>query len=424
MVRYRQPIMNTTLRINALALLRWSEKYTKTDMVYLTKGGGWFLLGTIISLVISTISFLAFANLLTKENYGAYQYILSVADLFGIFALNGIDTAVARSVARGKDGSIREGLVTKIRWGLIGGVGAIILGTYYLARMNPTLGWGFIIAGLFIPFWEAPGMFTNYLQGKKRFDLFTLGDAATQFCVAAIIVPALFFTNSILVILTLYLLVFGLARTFFYFFSLWMVPPNTIPDPEMIPYGKNISFMSIIATAATSADTILLWHLLGPAPVAIYTFSQSIPGRAAGFLKIINRLAFPKMAAQDADVIRNTLMSKILSLLLISSICALAYVIAAPFLFAFFLPRYVEAVPYTMLAAMLIALQPFSLIPSSFTAQAKTQSLYIWSITAPAMRIALFVTLIPQWGLWGAIIGLVTAKALESILLTVLFYRS
>ena len=37
-------------------LLRKSEKYTKTDMVYLTKGGFWLTLGQIIS---STSAFLS-----------------------------------------------------------------------------------------------------------------------------------------------------------------------------------------------------------------------------------------------------------------------------------------------------------------------------------------------------------------------------
>jgi len=393
-------------------------------MLYLATGGGWMMLGSAFSLCVSAVTFLAFANLLPKENYGVYQYLLSVTDLFGIFVLSGIDTAVARSVARGKEGSLLEGLATKIRWGLIGGAGTITLGSYYLAQANTVLGWGFVIAGLCLPFWEAPGMYGNYLQGKKRFDLATLGDTVSQFVVALVIVPTLLVTDNVLIILSVYILTLGLMRTVFFLFSMWKLPPNTDKDPGMVPYGKSLSGVSIISTFASSADTILLWHLLGPAAVAVYTFSQSIPGRANGLLKTINRLAFPKMAAQDPDVLRKTLMRKILSLSIVSTLCALAYVVAAPFLFAFFLPRYIEAVPYTRLAALLIVLQPFSLIPSAFAAQARHQSLYLWSIGSPLMRIALFLILIPQLGLWGAMIGLVTAKVLESLLLTLLFYRT
>lgn len=407
-----------------ITFLRWSEKYTKTDMVYLAQGGSWTIIGSVISLGISAITFLAFANWFSKENYGIYQYILTVADIFGIFALSGINTAIARSTARGKEGSIMEGFFTKIRWGFIGGVGSIALGTYYLAQANSALGWGFIIAGIFIPFWEAPGIYANYLQGKKRFDITTISDIVIQLCVALVLVPALFFTDNVLIILFLYLSTLGLVQGGVLLFSLWKLPPNKEHDSEMIPYGKHLSLMSVITTVASSTDTILVWHLLGPSSVAIYILAQSIPARANGFLKIINRLAFPKMAKQEPEHLRQTLMRKVWLLVSVSTLCALAYVLVTPYIFHWFLPKYIDSIPYTMLAAALIALQPFSLISSSFAAQAKKRSLYIWSIGTPLTRIALFLILIPLWGIWGAMGGLVAAKALESLLLTILFYRS
>jgi O-antigen/teichoic acid export membrane protein len=406
-----------------ITFLRWTEKYTKTDMVYLVQGSAWSVLGTILTTAIAAITFLAFANWLPKENYGTYQYILSVADLFGIFVLAGIDTAVARSTARGEEGALFDGLFTKIRWGLVGGAGAVVFGAYYLAHANLVLGWGFVVAGLFIPFWEAPGLYGTYLQGKKRFDLINIGDVLTQLGLTIALIPTLLVTHNVLIILAVYLGTMGLLRLGLFLFAIQKFPPNGIHDPEMIPYGKHLSIISVIGTLSSKADTVLLWHFLGPVSVATYTFSQSIPARANGFLKIMNRIAFPKMAAQDPGHLRNTLMHKVWLLAGVSTLCALAYAILAPYIFHMFLPRYLDAVPYTMMASALIALQPFSLISSAFSAQAKKRSLYIWSIGAPLMRIALFLALIPQWGLMGAMAGLIGSKALESLLLIALFYR-
>jgi O-antigen/teichoic acid export membrane protein len=406
-----------------IAFLRWTERYTKTDMVYLVTGGLWTAFGTVASLSVVTLTFLAFANLLPKESYGTYQYILAIADLFGIFVLSGIDSSISRSTAQGKDGSMIEGVLTKIRWGLVGGVGAIALGAYYLTHANSVLGWGFVIAGLFIPFWEAPGVYGNYLQGKKRFDLINIGDVIIQLCVAVVLIPALFLTDNILIILGLYMLSMLLSRTALFFYSLKKLPPNAEPDPEMIPYGKHLSVMSVISTLASNTDTVLLWHFLGPAPVATYIFSQSIPARANGILKNINRMAFPKMAAIDPARLKEVLIPKVWFMVGVSTLGALAYVVAAPFIFHFFLPQYIEAVPYTMLAAGLIVVQPFSLISSALTAQAKKHSLYLWSIGTPLIRIALFLVLIPLFGLWGAMGGLVLAKTGEALLLLFLFYR-
>jgi len=54
-------------------LLRRSEKYFKTDMVYLAHGGFWLTLGQIISSAASFLLAIAFANLLPKETYGTYK---------------------------------------------------------------------------------------------------------------------------------------------------------------------------------------------------------------------------------------------------------------------------------------------------------------------------------------------------------------
>ncbi len=411
------------LRNSLYILLRQSERYTKTDMVYLAKGGLFSVGGTIVTTILSLVSVLAFANLLPREMYGTYQYILATADLFGIFVLSGIDVAVGRSVARGKEGSILQALWTKIKWGFVGGAMAITVGAYYLSQDNGLLGWGFIIAGLFMPFWEAPSMYGTIWQGKRRFDLISAGDFLLPLATIVFMVPALFFTDNILIILGIYFSTNLVARGAFLWATLRAFPPNNVKDPEMIPYGMHLTAMSAAGTVAGNTDRILLWHLLGPASVAIYTLAQAMPMRAIGFLKIINRLAFPKMVTQDPAQVRATLMPKVLLLVGLSTAGALAYALVAPSLFAIFLPQYLEAIPYTVLAALLIALQPFSLLSSSFAAHARKNELYIWSIGTPALRIALFLAFIPLWGLWGAMGALLGSKALESIILVRLFYR-
>jgi O-antigen/teichoic acid export membrane protein len=79
-------------------LLRWSEKYTKTDMVYLTKGGFWLTTGKIISAIVGFILLIIYANFLPKETFGNFQYILSIIGLLYIFNLPGLDTSLTKSI--------------------------------------------------------------------------------------------------------------------------------------------------------------------------------------------------------------------------------------------------------------------------------------------------------------------------------------
>ena len=75
-----------------ISILRWSEKYTQTDMVYLTRGGFWLILGKIVFNISGFLLIIAFANLLSKEAYGTYQYVLSVASILAIPTLSPIPT--------------------------------------------------------------------------------------------------------------------------------------------------------------------------------------------------------------------------------------------------------------------------------------------------------------------------------------------
>ncbi len=403
--------------------LRKSEKYFKTDMIYLAKGGSWMAIGTVTSGLIALATSVAFANLLPKESYGAFQYILGVMGIFGIMVLSGIDTAVARSVAQGKEGSLMQALITKIRWGIIGGAASGIAGVYYYLQGNHLLGGAFLIAMFFIPLWEAPSLYLNYLQGKKRFDLAVTYETINQFVAAIVMIACLWLTDNILIILTAYLLSWGLMRVISFFIVMRQLPPNDTQDPELIGYGKHLTLMSAVGDISSNIDRVLLWHFLGPAQVAVYIFAQAIPMRISGIVKSINRLAFPKMVMMDPSLLQKTILRKVLLLSVPSALLALLYVALAPLFFSIFFPKYMEAVFFSQLAAIPIVLQPFSLLASSFTAQGKKRALYLYNFGMPVIRVLFFLLLIPTFHLLGAFLALIAIKIADAVFLFILFRR-
>ena len=76
-------------------------------MMYLAQGGFWIALGHIVNGLLAFSLIVAFANLLSKETYGIYRYILSIAGVLNIFVLSGMGTAISRSVASGNEGAFR-----------------------------------------------------------------------------------------------------------------------------------------------------------------------------------------------------------------------------------------------------------------------------------------------------------------------------
>src|SRR3989344_3576832 len=120
-------------------LLRWSEQYTKTDMVYLASGGFWLGLGQIVASGSVFLTSIAFANLLAPELYGIYKYVLSVFGMLAITTLFGMDSAVTQSTARGFEGTITPAFKEKMKWGTLGSLASLAIALYYYAQGNMTL---------------------------------------------------------------------------------------------------------------------------------------------------------------------------------------------------------------------------------------------------------------------------------------------
>ena len=149
-----------------------------------------------------------------------------------------------------------------------------------------------------------------------------------------------------------------------------------------------------------------------------------MPAKIAETGKTLNRLLFSTMANQSSNDVKRTLPQQIALACLVSVIIGIAYVFAAPYIFAFFFPAYMSSVPYTQALSAIIMLQPFSLLSSSFTARAKTKTLYVYNAILPFVRALLFFALIPVFGVWGAVWGLIGVKLIDSLLLVALFARS
>jgi len=401
------------------SLLRKSQKYTKTDMVYLAKGGSWLTLGQIVSTIASFLSAIAFANLLPREIYGAYKYILSIASILAIPTLSGMNDSVIRAIARGYEGSFIPALKTKIKWGLLGGIASIGLAGYYYFQGNNILTFCFLIAAIFLPFMDPLGLYGSLLQGRRLFDISTKIGITIQVVSITTMITMLFLTNNILLLIFTYFVSRTLLRLIFLKITLKKFKLNKKQDPEMIPFGKHLSLMSAMGTVAGHIDKILLWHFLGAVPLAIYSFATLPITHFQKALKISETLAFPKFASQEKETFKKTLIPKILKFSAILIIPIGLYILLAPYIYKLVFPQYLESIKYSQYYALVLLLFPKRFIGQVLTAQAKTKSIYAITTINILGKIVLLLILLPLYGIWGAIAALM----LPSLLVTPLeFY--
>lgn len=380
-----------------------TEKFTGTDMVYLTKGGFWLLLAQFFSLSSSFVLTLAFANLLTAETYGLFKYILSIAGILTITNLNGMGVAVIQATAKGHDGSLTSVIKPKISWGLLGSLLGTILSIYYFINNNLTLGTSVLIASLFVPFVDTFLNYNYFLSGKKLFKESSKYGNFSSIISTLLIVTAIFTKNLYLIILV-YFLSLTLTRLFFYLLTVKKYKVNDSENPQTISYGKHLSLMNILATVALYVDKLLIFHLLGASALAVYLIALAPIEQLRGTTKILGTLALPKFSQNNFEETKKSIFKKIYKLDFIMLLVAVVYILACPYLFDLFFPKYLASVFYSQLLSLTLVLSsPVIILNNLLQSQQKTKELYSYNIFTSLFQIIILIILGYLYGLLGII---------------------
>ncbi len=412
------------IRNKTYSLLRRSESFFKTDMVYLAKGGGWLTLGQIVTSLSSFAIAIAFANLLSPETYGAYKYVLSIVGILTITTLSGVNTAISQAVSRGIEGVLHEGLLLKIKWGLAGTAGSLIIAIYYYINGNNELALIFLATAPFIPFYETLGVYSSYLSGKKLFKESIAYFTLIRIGYVSALIGAMLMTNSILFLLIANLGVFALLNSIFLLHVLRSFPPNTKKEVGIILRGKHISIVGIVGKVSQNLDSLLLFHYFGPLQVAIYAFARAPVEQIRSACKIIMTLSLPKLSNRPSKEINHLLLKRTLLLLLSGLFIGGGYILIAPYVFHALFPQYLSAIFYSQLLAILLILQlPLALITSVVQSRLHlmpTSWIYMGIITR-VVYIVMLIILIARYGIIGAVISQLVLQILQSISAVVLW---
>lgn len=403
-------------------LLIWSQKYTKTDMLYLAKGGFWLSLGQVISLVASFALSLAFANLMPPEVYGTYRYVLSIFGILAIPTLAGLNISLNRAVARGYDGSAREVLKTKITWGVLGGIGGLAVALFYYLHGNTQLMICFLIAAAFLPFMDSFDIYGAILHGKKDFKTATKYSIIPQIIAASVMIATLVLTKNIYFIILAYFVSWTTLRFIFLKLALRNVKLNGQKDPNTISYGKHLSLMGIIAIIAAYFDRLLVFHYWGAVEVAIYSIAIAPPEQIKGVLSNIHNLAFPKFAQRADSEIRAGMKGKFIRSFLLGVLVVGAYIVTAPYIYHFFFPKYSASIFLSQLFSLSLLNISFGPAETYLSAKMKVKELYFVNTFTPIFQIIIMAL----FTIWQGLIGLIIARIITryvGTLLNLFFYH-
>ena len=404
--------------------LRLSERVTKTDMLYLAKGGYWLGLSKVIQLTASFVLALVFARILPKEVYGNYQYIISLAGLVSALMLSGMATAVIRSVARGFEGIVNRSINLYLRWSVLGAGVTLLASLYYFLNDNITLSLSLVIVSIGVPIFHASLLADSFLIARKNFKFLCRNKIILSLtCTGALIASGLLFSDSVPILVLTYFVSCGVTAYILMRYTLKKFPPNNKLDENDVIYGKHQSLMTVLGTVALHLDKVLVFQLIGAVEVAIYTFAIVLPSAIRQSFKPFGDLALPKLSASyQSRSFKNVLYKSTLFTLAIF-VLVILYILFAELLFTIFFPAYVEAIPYSQVFAL-------SLIPGAFDVLSVTalkahraiKKMYIFHISVPIIEIVLLVVLISFYGTWGAIFARLIGRSIRAVTSAMLLY--
>lgn len=404
-------------------ILKKSEIYFKTDMVYLVGGGFWLTLGKIISILASLLSSIAFANLLPKETYGIYRYVLSTISLLTIPTLNGINTSLTRSIANGYDGSFIPALKTKIKWGILGAIASIGFAIYYYIQGNNILSLIFIISAIFLPFMDPLYLYISILNGKKLFKLSTKYSIYTRIISTTLLIVSLFITSNIFVIISIYFLSNTLLRLVYLIITVKKAQLNQNIDNTTISFGKHLSLMGVLGQISTYVDKLLIFHYMGSVTLAVYYLGLTPLKQVQNFFNSLNVLALSKLSSQGPGELKKTLPKKVLKMYIIIIPIIILYLILAPILFKILYPQYMASVQISRIFMLSLLFYPLTIFTTAITARAENKKLYISSTSYSVIRIIMLLILVPIFGIGGAVWSIIITGLIYGIITIILFYK-
>lgn len=406
--------------------LRWSERYAKADMVYVAASNFWLVVPRIILLFIGMGLTVAFANLLSPTLYGTYKYVLAAAAFIAAFSLSSMNQSVQRSVAQGKAGVVPSLIRTAMLWSIPASIGALAVGGYYLLNDNPTLGFGFIFIAITNVLSNGYGLSKSMLIATgdfKRNAFFGFPRATLSILVVFL---ALVFTHDVLWILLAYFA----SNTYFawsqYRYSLRVLGAHKASKEDIgdaIRFGKHMSVLGFFMIISGQIDQLLLFHFSGAPQLAVYALALAPVQEARNLISNFGTIIFPKLARKTKEEVRSSLPLRLRQITLLSVAGCILYVICIPYLFTYLFPKYYSSILISQVLALTILFQGKNLIELLLIAQGEVKKRYAAILSSQALEFLLFCTLIPLYGLWGAVWATILSEAGAALMLYIIYRR-
>ncbi|MEK7173080.1 MAG: oligosaccharide flippase family protein [Patescibacteria group bacterium] len=412
------------LKSKIYCLLKQTEKYTKTDNVYLAKGGFWLASSRAVTFLSSFLLAVAFANLLDPNLYGNYKYIVTLVGFLSIFTLKGMGGALSQAVSRGLEGGFYSLFKTKIKFACLQSLGVIILGAYYFHQNNYLLALPLFFIAFLLPWRSAFSLIASFLPGQKNFRLNAKYQSIQNLVMAGSLIIFLLLATQfpqrrLLITFTLVALYFStetICNGIFYYQIKKKLKPNKEEDKKTKKFGYHLTFINFLEQIIQYLDQILVFHSLGAAQLAMYSFALLPVDKLKEPIQMVLALAAPKFSVKNPAELKKNLLPKIFKLLVLTALVITFYYLIAPWVFKFFFPRYTGAIFYSQIYAISLLGVGYLIASAALGSQMAIKKFYGLEIPTTILDIILLI----GGFYWLGILGIIIARVASEIIRTII----
>lgn len=402
------------------------EKRFRFDAHYFLSGGFWMFSSQATSIIFGIIATAIFANYLSEIDYGIYRYLLGIGVFLSSFSLIGIGQSILQAAAKKHLRFYKETLKLSIYYSL--GITAVALATsiYYLINENYILATGCLFIAIFQPLINSFQFVPAYLQGNSEFKKSAFLQSGKVIFVSLLLITTLYFTSNVVLLFLTYLV----SNTVFNVGSYLLnnkYESEPTPDnvkKELISYAKHSSVRNLFSNIAFRLDTILVFTQLGAAELAVYTIANIIPEQIKGTFKNMTTLLLPKYTQhENIDIIKNSLPKRSLQLFLILLAIAILYCIFAPLIYQVLFPKYMDAVIYSQIFALIFPSYIYYLPLTALMSRLDEKKLYNFHIISSIFQIVITILFIYMFSLLGAVLARMVTQYYRMIHCYYLVYK-
>lgn len=386
------------------------------DLSYFARGSFWLISSILVTTAGGFFLSYLYANLVPKDVFGQYSFLLAILGAASIFGLPGMSQVVSQASSENKDGVFKLSIIETAKWSILGLFALIAISLYYFLKGNNVLAIAVIVSAAAFPITTAGSLYNSFFNGKKLFNLTAICSTVAQLLSIGAIALALLYSPSLIFIALVSAWSTTLINAFFTFFAFKYVS-NKNKDKKLVKMGIHLSFSQIFTITADYLDRILIPIFLGFTSNAIYSFAILIPNQMHAFFKMFTTLAQPKITEMNKKDFKKNLLLKSLQLEVLIILIVSLLILLTPYIFEVLFPTYTgDAVFPSQLASLSLLYFPGNLLALGLLKGRQTKSLAQINAAYGIFTIIFLLFFVPQYGIMGAVVAKILVRFIQVIM--------